>query len=898
MLFDRLANAIQAHAKAIVILWVVILCVSGVFALKSGEVMSYDLNDMAPKDSESMEGQYIILEHFPIIDMGEGSAFYAVIYFEDQQQMEDAQGFVEYLGQAAASTEHINSVVGLAPMTSEAGDGIVMALIVTDYGKDAADHTPDVRAFIADAKATSGFQLDVYLTGSPAIGYDMEHNALEDVSRIDPFTVLMILILVGLFFRSFITSATPPLTIGAAFVVTMALIFGLGQIINIFFITNMMILVSMMGAGCDYCIFILARYREEMRSGRPHEDALHNAIVWAGESISISGAAVILGFGAISICSYSMISTMGICLALGILVALLAALTLIPSILALVGDRVFWPTKMDAYKEGGKATKGWYAACGRVGTGYFHKSARFSIKHAKAIAIVALLITVPAAYMFVNSEESYDMITSMQSGDSGEGMELLGEYGDQGFIMPNHTIVLYNEPLGTVYNSDDSIFGLMYWNEHWVRDVYPTLGVLYSELEKDDNIAYAEGPFVWSAMMELAEKEGVTDPYELEEFFMSHMSMKKSTTFSMLMDSLSASGITPDIFFTNLGMKVQQILGDLNIDIDWNAEVQESEAKGITDPDLIMEDIRQRFADTHNPVQTVIYDMIIGQMKESGVPSVIFVDGFGPFTDYMINVQCQFIGGDHPNRGVWDITYIDVSSATEEPAMSPRSMESIQYIVEVMDRYVADHSDIAERNWNTGSAVIMYDVSEEVKSQFTMIEVLVVIAMIILLLVVMRSYTIPLRSVLTILMSISWTLALTNIVFVQILGNDVIWLLPIILLVICLGLGMDYDILLTTRIRENVLHHGMSNDDAIIHAVEHTGSVITICGLIMGGAFGTLMMSSMTLLQEFGFTLCFAILIDALLVRTYIVPAVMHLLGDWNWIGPGSKFKRRPKEEQ
>ncbi|MDR2846198.1 MAG: MMPL family transporter, partial [Candidatus Methanoplasma sp.] len=121
----------------------------------------------------------------------------------------------------------------------------------------------------------------------------------------------------------------------------------------------------------------------------------------------------------------------------------------------------------------------------------------------------------------------------------------------------------------------------------------------------------------------------------------------------------------------------------------------------------------------------------------------------------------------------------------------------------------------------------------------------------------------------------------------------VLWIIPIILLVICLGLGMDYDILLTTRIKENVQHKGMSNDEAITAAVTHSGSVITICGLIMGGAFGTLMLSGTVMLQEFGFALCFAIIVDALLVRTYIVPAAMHLLGDWNWKGP--KFLQKAK---
>ena len=96
---------------------------------------------------------------------------------------------------------------------------------------------------------------------------------------------------------------------------------------------------------------------------------------------------------------------------------------------------------------------------------------------------------------------------------------------------------------------------------------------------------------------------------------------------------------------------------------------------------------------------------------------------------------------------------------------------------------------------------------------------------------------------------------------------------------------MDYDILLTTRIKENVMK-GMSNDDAILHAVEKSGAVITICGLIMGGAFLTMVLSTSPMLMEFGFALGFAILVDALFIRTYVVPAVMHLMGRWNWVGP------------
>jgi RND superfamily putative drug exporter len=132
----------------------------------------------------------------------------------------------------------------------------------------------------------------------------------------------------------------------------------------------------------------------------------------------------------------------------------------------------------------------------------------------------------------------------------------------------------------------------------------------------------------------------------------------------------------------------------------------------------------------------------------------------------------------------------------------------------------------------------------------------------------------------------------------------VVWIVPIVLFVVCLGLGMDYDILLTTRIKEYVTK-GYTNDDAIVAAVQKSGAVITLCGLIMAGAFGTMMLSSSPMLMEFGFALGFAIAVDALIIRTYIVPAIMHLMGDWNWKGPGlgaikdrflKKFEQKEEE--
>ena len=878
MAYDRLADAIIKHAKLIVAAWIVILLVAAVPAINAFGNMSYDMNEMGIESSESMEGLEIIGTYFPSSDADASSLPMLVVGYDNEEERLQALGVVQTLQNAlddglftyeledGSVGDKIQSISLLMDTSTsnpqEDGSGIVVASFSynPDWTGSAIDDTPVLRDQIDTALAESGVSdtLGIYLTGNPAVSYDMETGAMEDISHIDVFTVLMILILVGLFFRSFVTSAMPPVTMGVAFAVTMGLIYGLMYFMDIFFITEVMLLVSMMGAGCDYCIFILARYREERRDGKDHHDALHSAIKWAGESITISGASVIIGFGAMSICSFSMISTMGICLALGIVVALFAALTFIPALLEVVGDRIFWPTKMKEYHEGGKATKGWFAWCSRVGHAYFDRSSRFTLKHAKAIVVVAVLVTIPALYVTAESETSYDMTSSLMTGDSESGMQLLGEYADQGMIYPNYVVLQYDEPVATISPAVDPLGNVIEGSYTLTWTDQAGLSNSMADLENritgengDDNIAEFTGPFMWQSLVSEAMGElGIVD------------------NISLIMSGTSIVNTAVQNASTNEALVLEAALPAVQQQYEYYI------SSGALDP---------QFA-SFGITLSEVYNSLAGNTEMQGNirDAIIAISASGTL-DYIVNDSLSLIGGDFNVNGTntGDVTYLKLSASTHDAAMSPRSMQSISFMQGAVDEFVANNTGITA-TWVTGTAVIMYDISEIISGEFTQIEILVVILIIILLFFVMRSYTIPFRSVATILMSISWTLAATHLLF----GDEVTWLIPLILLVICLGLGMDYDILLTTRIKENVRANGMSNDEAIHHAVVHSGSVITICGLIMGGAFGTLMLSSMGMLQQFGFALCFAILCDALIVRTYIVPAVMHLLGDWNWKGP------------
>ena len=259
--------------------------------------------------------------------------------------------------------------------------------------------------------------------------------------------------------------------------------------------------------------------------------------------------------------------------------------------------------------------------------------------------------------------------------------------------------------------------------------------------------------------------------------------------------------------------------------------------------------------------------------------------------DWLLFVQTGTLGVTVNSDGVPEANYVNVTMATTQMAMSDKSIDTVGEFRSIVHDTVGE-SAVLTTSWITGTAAVMVEIKDIVNPEFMKIELTAIILIILLLFVVLKSYITPIRSVLTIFMSVIWTVAITHLLFDNVLGQGVLWILPIILLVVCLGLGMDYDILLTTRIREYRFDKGMEEDEAIHQAVLHSGSVITICGVIMAGTFGTLMLSSTLLLQQMGFALCFAILVDALIVRTYIVPAAMHLMGDWNWRGPRFLHKK------
>jgi RND superfamily putative drug exporter len=156
---------------------------------------------------------------------------------------------------------------------------------------------------------------------------------------------------------------------------------------------------------------------------------------------------------------------------------------------------------------------------------------------------------------------------------------------------------------------------------------------------------------------------------------------------------------------------------------------------------------------------------------------------------------------------------------------------------------------------------------------------------------------IPLRLIATIMMSNVWAIAITVLIFQVGRHEAVINDLPVFLVILMMGLGMDYEIFLMTRVRD-LVQSGAGDAEAMTTAVVDTGRVITAAGLVMAGSLGAMTLSSTLMLRQYGTGLGFAVLLDATLVRVLLVPASLLLFRRLNWWLPRWPCPRHSRRRQ
>jgi len=227
---------------------------------------------------------------------------------------------------------------------SPGGNAVQLTAIVSRDTSDVAGLKPVVAALqatFAQAGAPPGLQL--HLAGQVATNAANNASANKAMRRIGMFSVLLIIVLLLIVLRSPVAVVITFVPSVVALLVSEKFIAGLGAHgLQISSVTQTLLIVLILGAGTDYGLFLVYRFREELRAGKGEHEAVTGALARVGESVTASAGTVILALLTLLFAGFGLYHDLGVPLALGIAVMLLAGLTLLPALLA-VTARVMFP---------------------------------------------------------------------------------------------------------------------------------------------------------------------------------------------------------------------------------------------------------------------------------------------------------------------------------------------------------------------------------------------------------------------------------------------------------------------------------------------------------------------------------------------------------------------------
>ncbi len=168
------------------------------------------------------------------------------------------------------------------------------------------------------------------------------------------------------------------------------------------------------------------------------------------------------------------------------------------------------------------------------------------------------------------------------------------------------------------------------------------------------------------------------------------------------------------------------------------------------------------------------------------------------------------------------------------------------------------------------------------------------LATFVLLFLMFGSFLVPLKAIVLNLLSLTATFGALVWIFQDGNGSGLLDFtatgltdtsMPILMFCVAFGLSMDYEVFLLSRIKEEYDRTG-DNEESVVAGLAKTGGIITAAALVLSVTFFAFATSDITFIKLFGFGLGVAILVDAFIVRSTLVPALMKLAGDWNWWAP------------
>lgn len=436
-MFTHLARFVTRYPLQVIVVWVLVVLLAIPAARTAPGRLAANASDV--KNSEAQKVTQIYTEQF-----AQQSVDRTVLVSESSLPESDPR-FRAVYNQLIARIQSLEGVVRLSrydapsPLQQQSPDGKITATLL-DTRLENGEAV--IEALRREARAAQTPEIRFYVTGATAVTKDFLHLLEADVKRSElmalPLTGLVLLLAFGA-----LVATGLPLMVGVVAITTgLAGLFFLTYAGEVSSFALSVITMLSLGAGIDYALLMVNRFREELASGRSAQAAAAITTQTAGRTVASSGLVVAIAMGAMLVPDLTFIRSMGVGGVMSITLTVLASITLLPAILSMLGERVNSPRRL-AFKptSSGQVSPFWGRWAGVV--------MRRPWMWAFGVAGLLLALAWPATQMKlgytgafglgpnVESRKGLELIRQMGLGGALDSFEILLDLGEEGFTPEN-----------------------------------------------------------------------------------------------------------------------------------------------------------------------------------------------------------------------------------------------------------------------------------------------------------------------------------------------------------------------------------------------------------------------------------------------------------------------------
>jgi putative drug exporter of the RND superfamily len=922
------ARTVRVLAVPIIIFWAFVAVTTNTFVPQVERVAEALAGPMIPHYAPSQVAMLRIGEKFH----ESTSTSLTMVVLEADRPLGDADHhyYDDLMQRLKHDTNHVQYVMDLwgKPITAAGAQSVdgkaayVLLRLAGDIGQEQANQSVDaVRDIVAKDTPPPG--LKVYVSGAAPLASDTVSIANSSLNNITIVTIILIVVMLLLVYRSVSTLLVPLAGVLIEMLVSKGVVATLGHFGYIelsSFAVNIVVALTL-GAGTDYGIFLMGRYHEARQAGQDREEAFYTAYrgvtpIIIGSGLTIAGAGYCLSFARLNY-----FHTMGPAVAIGMLLTIAAALTLGPAILT-VGSLfgLFDPkrkAKAHLYRRIGASVVRWpvpilAASCVVVMIGaIFVPTYRVSYDDRAYQPADA-----PANQGFAAADRHFSqskLFSEMLMVESDHDMRNSADFISLDRVakalirLPGVAMVQsITRPLGRPLEHATLPY-LFTTQGSGSGQQLPFTQQQNADTDKQAQIE-ADSVAVLQKVLDLTQKFS-------DEL---HSTVLTMENLQQVSDQMNSEISNLDDFLRPLKNYFYWEPHCFDIPICWAFRSLFDALDGI---DSLEAQITN--AVTSLEVVDSLLPQMITQLKimmdDTQALQAVIVHSYGPAHlqstqtdqtfDDMINVGNDFdksrsddffyipreaFDNDDVKTGMKLMMSPDGKAARfivthEGNAMGPEGVQHVEAFPEAIKSALKETSLAGARIYIGGAGSNNKDIKEYAASDLLIAAIAAFVLIFLIMLFITRSLMAAFVIPATVAFSFAGAFGLSVLVWQHLIGLNLHWLVLPITFIILVAVGSDYNLLLIARVKEEI---GAGLNTGLIRALGSTGGVVTSAGLVFAFTMLAMLTSDLKTIGQVGSTVCIGLLLDTLIVRSFVVPSLVRLLGPWFWWP--TRVRRRP----